>query len=147
VPDYPTLLRFLRARDFNIEKSTSMLIESLKWRKEHDVDNLLKVYREPHVVIKYFPGEWSTMTDNESRPLYIIKLGNLDIKGLLKSIGEEGLLRLTLYICEQGLKKMEELTNQYGRPIRTWCLLVDCFNLSMRHLWRPGMNFIFYFSK
>jgi hypothetical protein len=117
-----------------------MLIESLKWRKEHDVDNLLKVYREPQVVVKYFPGEWLTnMTDNEQRPLYVIKLGNMDVKGLLKSIGEEGLVKLTLYICEQGLKRMEEMTNKYQRPIWQWCLLVDCMNLSMRHLWRPGM--------
>lgn len=109
-----------------------MLIESLKFRKDYDVDNILKVYREPQVVTKYFPGEWSEMTDNESRPLYVIKLGNMDVKGLLKSIGEEGLLRLTLYICEQGLKKMEELSNVQNRPIWQWCLLVDCMNLSMR---------------
>lgn len=132
IPDYPTLLRFLRARDFSIEKSTNMLIESLKFRKEHDVDNILKAYREPHVVTKYFPGEWSEMTDNENRPLYVIKLGQLDIKGLLKSIGEDGLLKLTLYICEQGLRKMEELSNKHNRPIWKWCLLVDCENLSMR---------------
>jgi hypothetical protein len=109
-----------------------MLIESLKFRKDHDVDNILKVYREPQVVTKYFPGEWSEMHDNEDRPLYVIKLGQLDIKGLLKSIGEDGLLKLTLYICEQGLRKMEELSNKYNRPIWKWCLLVDCENLSMR---------------
>ena len=117
-----------------------MLTESLKWRKEHEVDNLLKEYKEPQVVVKYFPGEWDArFTDKEQRPLYVIKLGTMDVKGLLKSIGEEGLLRLTLYICEQGLKKMEELTQQHGKPIWSWCLLVDCKNLSMRHLWRPGL--------
>ena len=117
-----------------------MLIESLKWRKEHDVDNLLKTYKEPQVVVKYFPGEWNTrMTDDANRPLYIIKLGNMDVKGLLKSIGEESLLRLVLYICEQGLKRMEDLTMLHGKPIWSWCLLVDCKNLSMRHLWRPGL--------
>lgn len=117
-----------------------MLIESLKWREEHDVDNLLKNYREPQVVEKYFPGEWSQITDNEQRPMYIIKLGHMDVKGLLKSIGEDGLLRLTLYICEQGLKMMEELTKRHGKPIWSWCLLVDCQNLCMRHLWRPGVK-------
>lgn len=116
-----------------------MLLESIKWREEHDVDNHLKTYREPQVVVKYFPGEWSNMTDDEQRPLYVIKLGNMDVKGLLKSIGEDELLHLTLYICEQGLKKMEELTKLHGKPIWSWCLLVDCKNLSMRHLWRPGL--------
>lgn len=118
-----------------------MLVESLKWRTEHDVDNLLKTYKEPQVVNQYFPGEWNNrLTDDEQRPLYVIKLGNMDVKGLLKSIGEDGLLRLTLYICEQGLKRMEEQTTLHGKPIWSWCLLVDCKNLSMRHLWRPGLS-------
>lgn len=117
-----------------------MLIESLKWRKEHNVDNLLKEYKEPQVVVKYFPGKWEEkLTDEANRPLYVIRLGNMDVKGLLKSIGEDGLISLTLYICEKGLKKMEELTLFHERPIRSWCLLVDCANLSMRHLWRPGL--------
>lgn len=109
-----------------------MLTESLKFRIEYDVDNILKEYKEPQVVTKYFPGQWSEMTDNENRPIYVIKIGNTDVKGLLKTIGEEGLLRLTLYICEQGLKKMEEMSNAHNKPIWKWCLLVDCMNLSMR---------------
>lgn len=113
-----------------------MLTESLKFRAEYDVDNILKVYKEPQVVTKYFPGEWSEMTDDENRPLYVIKLGNTDVKGLLKSIGEEGLIQLTLYICEQGLKRMEEMSNTHNRPIWKWCLLVDCLNLSMRFVLR-----------
>jgi hypothetical protein len=140
IPDYPTLLRFLRAREFSIDRATTMLIESLKWRKEHNVDNLLKEYKEPQVVVKYFPGEWEDkLTDEVNRPLYVMRLGNMDVKGLIRSIGEDGLINLTLYICEKGLKKMEELTLLHEKPIRSWCLLVDCENLSMRHLWRPGL--------
>lgn len=35
---------------------------------------------------------------------------------------------------------MSEATKSNGRPIWTWCLLVDLDGLNMRHLWRPGIR-------
>uniref|UniRef100_A0A336LKE0 CSON007951 protein n=1 Tax=Culicoides sonorensis TaxID=179676 RepID=A0A336LKE0_CULSO len=139
IPDYPTLLRFLRARDFSIDKSAAMLLDSLKWREQHRVDHLLDEYRMPSVLTKHFPGGWHEF-DKDGRPLYILRLGHMDVKGLLKSIGEDGLLKLTLHICEEGLRKMQEQTNRQEKPIWSWCLLVDLEGLSMRHLWRPGVK-------
>ncbi|XP_053664225.1 protein real-time [Anopheles marshallii] len=138
-PDYQTLLRFLRARDFSIDKATAMLQESLQWRKEHRIDDILGEYKTPAVVEKYFPGGWHHH-DKDGRPLYILRLGTMDVKGLLKSVGEDELLKLTLHICEEGLKLMKEATKLYGKPIWNWCLLVDLDGLSMRHLWRPGVK-------
>jgi hypothetical protein len=34
------LLRFLRARKFDVEKTYSMFSNFIKWRKENDVDNI-----------------------------------------------------------------------------------------------------------
>ncbi|XP_052868948.1 protein real-time [Anopheles cruzii] len=138
-PDYQTLLRFLRARDFSIDKSTVMLQESLQWRKEHRIDDILGEYKTPAVVEKYFPGGWHHH-DKDGRPLYILRLGTMDVKGLLKSVGEDELLKLTLHICEEGLKLMKEATKLFDKPIWNWCLLVDLDGLSMRHLWRPGVK-------
>jgi hypothetical protein len=64
----------------------------------------------------------------------------MDVKGLIKSVGEDGLLRLTLHICEEGLRLTEEATVQLGHPITTWTLLLDLEGLNMRHLWRPGIR-------
>ena len=116
-----------------------MILESLKWRKENKIDTLLKDYKTPPVIQKYFPGAWHE-SDNNGRPMYILRLGHMDVKGLLKSIGEDGLLKLTLHICEEGLKKMEDQTNKYEQPIWNWCLLEDLEGLCMRHLWRPGVK-------
>lgn len=138
-PDFQTLLRFLRARDFSIDKATTMLQESLQWRAEHRIDDILSEYKTPAVVEKYFPGGWHHH-DKDGRPLYILRLGNMDVKGLLKSVGEDELLKLTLHICEEGLKLMKEATKLFEKPIWNWCLLVDLDGLSMRHLWRPGVK-------
>lgn len=139
VPSDTTLLRFLRARDFHVEKSREMLSQSLLWRKKHQVDRILSEYQTPDVVKQYFPGGWHHH-DKDGRPLYILRLGQMDVKGLLKSIGEDGLLKLTLHVCEEGLKLLEEATQQCPHAVQSWCLLVDLDGLNMRHLWRPGVR-------
>lgn len=40
--DGPCLLRFLRARKFDVPKAKFMLIEQEKWRKEFNVDEIDK---------------------------------------------------------------------------------------------------------
>lgn len=40
--DDPTLLRFLRARKFDLPKAKFMLVEQEKWRKEFGVDELVR---------------------------------------------------------------------------------------------------------
>lgn len=139
VPSDTTLLRFLRARDFNVEKAREMLSQSLLWRKKHQVDRILSEYETPDVVKQYFPGGWHHH-DKDGRPLYILRLGQMDVKGLLKSIGEDGLLKLTLHVCEEGLKLLEEATRSSEHAVHSWCMLVDLDGLNMRHLWRPGVR-------
>ena len=139
VPSDPILLRFLRARDFNVEKAREMLSNSLIWRKKHGVDKILSEYELPPVAKDYFPGGWH-MYDKEGRPLFILRLGQMDVKGLIKSVGEEGLTKLTLHVCEEGLRLTEEASHKLDRPISTWSLLLDLEGLNMRHLWRPGMK-------
>jgi hypothetical protein len=34
---------------------------------------------------------------SDGRPLYLLRLGQMDVKGLLKAIGEEGLLQLVSF--------------------------------------------------
>jgi len=139
VPGDSTLLRFLRARDFNIEKARELLSNSLIWRKKNQVDKMMSNYQAPHVIKDYFPGGWHH-TDKDGHPLYLLRLGQMDVKGLVKSVGEDGLLKHTLHICEEGLNLCEEATQNLGRPISTWTMLVDLEGLNMRHLWRPGIR-------
>uniref|UniRef100_A0A1A9V7F8 CRAL-TRIO domain-containing protein n=1 Tax=Glossina austeni TaxID=7395 RepID=A0A1A9V7F8_GLOAU len=139
LPSYQTILRFLRARDWHVSQALSVLKDSLKWRKENSIDDLLDDYKTPAVVTEHFPGGWHHY-DKDGRPIYILRLGHMDVKGLLKSIGTEGLLKLSLHICEEGVEKIKQSSESLGTPVLDWCLLVDLDGLSMRHLWRPGVK-------
>ncbi|XP_053565592.1 SEC14-like protein 1 isoform X1 [Bombina bombina] len=139
IPKDEHILRFLRARDFNIDKAREILCQSLTWRKQHQVDYLLSTWDPPQVLHDYYAGGWHHH-DKDGRPLYMLRLGQMDTKGLVRALGEESLLRHVLSINEEGLRRCEENTKVFGRPISCWTCLVDLEGLNMRHLWRPGVK-------
>ncbi|KAL2086412.1 hypothetical protein ACEWY4_017471 [Coilia grayii] len=139
IPKDEHILRFLRARDFHLEKARDMLCHSLSWRKQFQVDYILETWAPPDCLVEYYAGGWHHH-DREGRPLYILRLGQMDTKGLVKALGEEALLRHVLSINEEGQKRCEENTKIFGRPISSWTCLVDLEGLNMRHLWRPGVK-------
>ncbi|XP_028355274.1 SEC14-like protein 1 [Physeter macrocephalus] len=139
IPKDEHILRFLRARDFNIDKARETLCQSLTWRKQHQVDYILDTWQPPQVLQDYYAGGWHHH-DKDGRPLYVLRLGQMDTKGLVRALGEEALLRYVLSINEEGLRRCEENTKVFGRPISSWTCLVDLEGLNMRHLWRPGVK-------
>ncbi|KRX61899.1 SEC14-like protein 1, partial [Trichinella sp. T9] len=139
IPNDAHLLRFLRASDFEVAKARELVISSMMWRKQHNVDKILSTYDPPSVFDDYFPGQWHHH-DLEGRPLYLLCLGQIDIKGLFKTVGEEGFIKYVLNFCEEGLRKIEQATSQFGKPISTWTFLVDLDGLTLKHLWRPAIR-------
>nr|XP_007982922.2 SEC14-like protein 5 isoform X1 [Chlorocebus sabaeus] len=139
IPKDEHILRFLRARDFHLDKAREMLCQSLSWRKQHQVDLLLQTWQPPALLEEFYAGGWHYQ-DIDGRPLYILRLGQMDTKGLMKAVGEEVLLRHVLSVNEEGQKRCEGSTRQLGRPISSWTCLLDLEGLNMRHLWRPGVK-------
>uniref|UniRef100_A0A8C4PF88 SEC14 like lipid binding 5 n=1 Tax=Equus asinus asinus TaxID=83772 RepID=A0A8C4PF88_EQUAS len=139
IPKDQHILRFLRARDFHLDKAREMLCQSLSWRKQHQVDLLCQTWRPPAVLEEFYAGGWHYQ-DVDGRPLYILRLGHMDTKGLMKAVGEEALLWHVLSVNEEGQKRCEGNTKQFGRPISSWTCLVDLEGLNMRHLWRPWVK-------
>uniref|UniRef100_A0A8D1WLJ1 SEC14 like lipid binding 1 n=1 Tax=Sus scrofa TaxID=9823 RepID=A0A8D1WLJ1_PIG len=139
IPKDEHILRFLRARDFNIDKAREVLCQSLTWRKQHQVDYILDSWHAPQVLQDYYAGGWHHH-DKDGRPLYVLRLGQMDTKGLVRALGEEALLRYVLSVNEEGLRRCEDNTKVFGRPISSWTCLVDLEGLNMRHLWRPGVK-------
>ncbi|XP_006190113.2 SEC14-like protein 5 [Camelus ferus] len=139
IPKDEHILRFLRARDFHLDRAREMLCQSLSWRKQHQVDLLLQTWRPPALLEEFYAGGWHYQ-DIDGRPLYVLRLGHMDTKGLMKAVGEEVLLQHVPSVNEEGQKRCEGNTKQFGRPISSWTCLVDLEGLSLRHLWRPGVK-------
>lgn len=82
--DYHTLLRFLKARKFDMDKTVHMWAEMLNWRKEYGVDSFLKdfVYDESEEVQRWYPHGYHGV-DRGGRPVYIERLGKLEPSKLM----------------------------------------------------------------
>uniref|UniRef100_A0A672I6E2 SEC14-like protein 1 n=1 Tax=Salarias fasciatus TaxID=181472 RepID=A0A672I6E2_SALFA len=135
IPKDEHILRFLRARDFNMDRAREILCQSLTWRKQHQVDYLLETWTSPQVLQDFYTGGWHHH-DRDGRPLYILRLGQMDTKGLVRALGEESLLRHVRNPSAGRLRPASARFRVYG----CWTCLVDLEGLNMRHLWRPGVK-------
>jgi len=77
--DDTTLLRFLRARKFDVDKAHVQFAETSSWRAEHDVDNLYATFdpEEMESAKRFYP-RWTGRRDKLGIPVYVYRLASLE---------------------------------------------------------------------
>lgn len=127
--DTLTLLRFLRARKFNVELSKQMFVANEKWRKEFGggVDNLVRTfeYTEKPKVFEYYP-QYYHKTDKDGRPVYIEKLGKIDLNALYKiTTGDRMLQNLVVEYEKVADPRLPACSRKAGKLLETCCTIMD----------------------
>jgi len=136
--DDAMLLRFLRARKFDVQKSKDMLLSAEQWRKDFGVDDIVKNFdfKEKEEVDKYYPQYYHRM-DKDGRPVYVERLGKLDIKALYAATTMERQLQRLVFEYEKFLTdRLPACSKAAGHPVETSCTILDLHNVSLTNFYR-----------
>ncbi|KAF2155221.1 hypothetical protein K461DRAFT_222086 [Myriangium duriaei CBS 260.36] len=128
--DTLTLLRFLRARKFDVNASKQMFLDSEKWRKDFGggIDNLVNTFdfteekkKLSHLYPQYYHG-----TDKDGRPVYIEQLGNVNLHEMYKITTEDRLLsNLVVEYEKVSDPRLPACSRRSGHLLETCCTIMD----------------------
>ncbi|KAF2858898.1 SEC14 cytosolic factor [Piedraia hortae CBS 480.64] len=127
--DTLTLLRFLRARKFDVQATKKMFTECEKWRSEFGggVDQLVKTfdYKEKPQMFQYYP-QYYHKTDKDGRPVYIEQYGNLDLNAMRKISTDERMLQNLVVEYEKVADpRLPACSRKAGSLLETCCTIMD----------------------
>ncbi|XP_069475412.1 SEC14-like protein 2 [Ambystoma mexicanum] len=133
------LLKWLRARNFNLQKSEAMLRKHVEFRKHIDADNILTDWSPPEVVQLYLSGGLCCH-DREGSPIWYDVVGPLDAKGLLLSATKQELIKTKARDCEALQLECKKQSEKLGKKVEDVVMIYDLEGLGLRHLWKPAIE-------
>lgn len=133
------LLRWLRARSFDLAQSENMLREHLKWRAIVKADEILTNWTPPPVLLAHYPGGHHGY-DRIGRPIWIEPSGRADVKGIMASAKKSDLMKFKIWHCELIQKAIREQSIKHSRTLGL-ITIFDLEGFSRRHLWKPVLDF------
>ncbi|KAL8641450.1 MAG: hypothetical protein Q9228_001740 [Teloschistes exilis] len=125
--DTLNMLRFLRARKFNVNLAKQMFVDCEKWRKDFGVDNLVRNfhYKEKPEVHKYYI-QYYHKTDKDGRPVYIEQYGGIDLTAMYKITTAERMQQNLVVEYEKLTDpRLPACSRKAGQLLETCCTIMD----------------------
>nr|XP_037281729.1 SEC14-like protein 2 isoform X2 [Rhipicephalus microplus] len=127
------LLRWLRAREFDVTKAERMYRHDLEWRKDNGVDELVNSYEPPALVKENFPGA-ILHPCKDGRPMWIIPAG-IDMKAFVAALTPAVVQRHCTYMLEYAESLKRSASIKATAELETHYLVIDVDNFSLRQVY------------
>jgi len=142
--DDRTLLRFLRARQFNLKAAKQMWKNCVEWRNTVEGVGIDELYRkidpwdypEREHVFNCWPL-WFHKTDKKGRPLNVHFFGGINMPNLYKHISPERHWQTVLVNCESLTREVLPATSQaLDKPVEGTFVIVDLKGFGLSQFWQ-----------
>jgi len=132
-PDYQ-LYRFLKARELNVRRATDMLLNALHYRRQLGVDDLLAQSACPFKDFQriFWTDRWH-YTDKHGNPLVLNYLGGSLLHSLQHYYPAVMAYITEPYDMEHGLQLQEHSSQQLGRRITMFSVILDTKGATLAH--------------
>ena len=138
------LLRFLRARKFDLEKTMEMFKKYLKWRIDMKVDEINQSYELENLIqIKKLYPHGYHRTDKIGRPIYIELYDKTDVNELFKITTDDKMIKYYIKQYERQIKYIFPACSAVvKRPVEQSCTILDANGIGITSLFGPIKGFI-----
>lgn len=130
------LLRFCRARKFNLAKTIEMFEAMIAWRKQYDVENCVSIYKCPNLAAmkKIYKHCWHK-TDKIGRPIWMEQTCTFEMDDLLKVITRDEIYQHYIRVYEELIHIVfPACSKAYGASAAHTFSLIDINGFSMEHM-------------
>lgn len=138
------LLKFCRARNFELEKILKMFRKFISWRSENEVDYISEnfYFKEFDEVLKIYPHGYHKV-DKAGHPIYYQIISKLNAEKLFKITTSERLIKYFIQTYEETMKfKFKACSKARGELIEQSCVILDIEGIGISDLFGKTRSFL-----